>query len=217
MSCDTVLVGEDTDLLVLLLYHASNKHHKLFFAASRDKTWDIHKTKAILGKDLCDNIIFLHALTGCDTTSHPFSIWKGSILTKFKNSVQLRATAKTFMVANEDEREKIIKLGGEALVCLYGGSIESLNELRYRKYMTKVASQKHAVQAHTLPPTCAASKFHVLRVFLQVKIWKELIDPAEEDPIQWGWEHLNDVLYPIYTDTSPAPKELLNFIFCKCK
>ena len=173
-SCETVLIGEDTD----------PDQHNIFFSSSSGKIWDIKKTRQLLGNELCNSILFLHGISGCDTTSHPFSIGKGSVVSKFKKSPQLRAAAKAFMETSE--REVIIKAGEEAMVTLYGGSKENLNELRYRSYMKKVASQKQAVQPYSLRPTCSASKFTCLRVYHQVAVWKNLSDSVDEDPCGWG-------------------------------
>lgn len=73
---ETVLVGDDTDLLVLLIYHASNVRHNIFFRPEHrrgnekgTKCWNISAMRAFLGNVVTKNILFLHAILGCDTTS----------------------------------------------------------------------------------------------------------------------------------------------------
>jgi len=72
---DTVLIGDDTDLLVLLCYHANLKSHELIFApepkkgAKKRRIWHIKQVKQSLGPAICRNILLLHAMLGCDTTS----------------------------------------------------------------------------------------------------------------------------------------------------
>ena len=62
-STTTVLVGDDTDLLVLLCHHADISARDLFFIAQPKQTsttrkiWDIKKTKAALGPETCANIL----------------------------------------------------------------------------------------------------------------------------------------------------------------
>ena len=73
---DTTLVGDDTDLLVLLLYHTKLTSYNLFFAPeprknAKKRVWDIKKA------------FHLHALLGCDSTSRLFVIGKGAVLKKF--------------------------------------------------------------------------------------------------------------------------------------
>jgi len=74
-SDTTTLIGEDTDLLVLLLYYAQGATMDLYFKSDRSKpdgsfkVYDINRLKDILGHDLCSQLLFIHAMTGCDTTS----------------------------------------------------------------------------------------------------------------------------------------------------
>ena len=73
-SMETVLVGDDTDLLVLLIHHVPLESKDIFFASERKKNskgrvWNIKKVKAGLGPLLCKHILFSHTVLGCDTTS----------------------------------------------------------------------------------------------------------------------------------------------------
>ena len=115
-NVDTVLVGEDTDLLVLLLHHVTSDHHNIFFSSGSGRIWDIQRTKSILGDEFCRSLLFLHAFTGCDTTSHPYSIGKRSAVSRFKTSYQLREAARSFMAASDPD--DIAKAGEEAVVLL---------------------------------------------------------------------------------------------------
>ena len=82
-SQNTVFVGNDTDLLVLMLYHSEMESNVLFLNRSRSndqRVWNIKKTKSALGLDFCSNIAFVHALLGCDTTSRIHGIEKSVAL-----------------------------------------------------------------------------------------------------------------------------------------
>ena len=84
---DSVLVGDDTDLIVLLLYHSNPTGKGLFFAPepkknAKQRVWDLKQAKRDIGPFVC--ILFLHALLGCDTTSRLFGIGKAAILKKFE-------------------------------------------------------------------------------------------------------------------------------------
>ena len=124
---DTALVGEDTDLLILLCYHASLDSHNIFFRpepkknTKKPKVWNIKAVKEQLCPEICSNILFLHAVLGCDTTSHLYGIGKGTSLKKFKSSRHFREQAKVF--ATESATPKEISTAGEqALVILYNGT-----------------------------------------------------------------------------------------------
>jgi len=82
MEMDTAVVGDYTDLLVLLYYHASLDSHNIFFKpepkknTKKPRIWNIAAIKEQLWPEVCSNILFLHAMLGCDTTSHA-AVWKG--------------------------------------------------------------------------------------------------------------------------------------------
>ena len=101
--CDTVLVGDDTDLLVLLCNHAHDTAHHVFFSPEsrsnvkkRPKSWNITTTRATLGSLVCCNILFTHAILGCDTTSHIFGLGKRIALTRLKRSRSFVEQSNTF-------------------------------------------------------------------------------------------------------------------------
>ena len=84
---DTVLVGDDTDLLVLLLYHSNPTGNGLFFAPepnknAKQRVWDLKQAKRDIRPFVCKHILFLHALLGCDTTSRLFWHWQGCYIEK---------------------------------------------------------------------------------------------------------------------------------------
>ena len=72
-TTDTILVGDDTDLLVLLCYHANLDSYNIFFRpepkknTKNPKVWDIKAVKEALGPEICNSVLFLHAILGCDT------------------------------------------------------------------------------------------------------------------------------------------------------
>ena len=67
---DTVLVGDDTDLLVLLCFHAKNVQKALYFRpepklnSKKCRIWDIRKTRDLLKETTCENILFAHVISG---------------------------------------------------------------------------------------------------------------------------------------------------------
>ena len=96
----TVLVGDDTDLLVLLCYHASED--ELYFRpepkanARGTRVWLVKKAKEQLGKEVCRNLIFLHAITGCNTTSRLYGVGKATALKKFEDVLHFKEQANAF-------------------------------------------------------------------------------------------------------------------------
>ena len=65
--------------------------------------------KEKLGQDVCNNIFFIHAILGCDTTSRLHGVGKGTSLKKFCASHHFRNQAKVFSNASASEK-KLLKL-----------------------------------------------------------------------------------------------------------
>ena len=83
----TTLISEDTDLLILLLHSADTDPDIKDLYCRSDKTCatkvhDINRLKAIIGPDICSQLLFIHAFTGCDSTSRIFGFGKKTALKK---------------------------------------------------------------------------------------------------------------------------------------
>lgn len=213
-----IVVGQDTDLLILLTALATIEDNVWFMRPSKgnkDSTYfDIHKQKLLLG-DMCNVLLFLHAATGCDTTSAIFRKGKRQAATLLQRNTELRTLVKIFNDPTSTKKD-IAVAGEHFLLHLYGAKVNSsLNKQRYFAYNRAVA--KLSVQAKfdlaTLPPTYAASTQHFYRVYLQVQQWlgNNLV------PTDWGWKLEKDQLLPVTTTMEPAPQNLLKLILCNCK
>lgn len=82
----TIVVGEDVDLLVLLT--ARTPIDKIIYFLKPGKTQqrtEIYSSKSLSAYPKCQNyILFLHAITGCDTTSAMYRRGKTSVLKLFE-------------------------------------------------------------------------------------------------------------------------------------
>ena len=216
-SSTTVLIGEDTDILVLLLYHVTDNHHGVYFMPSgrKAKLWDIKTARAKIGTETCKRLLFAHAISGCDTTSMMMNIGKSLPVKLLRKSTLFQKIADVFMAANSHQETE--EAGEKAVVLLYGGEEkDSLNHLRYVKYVQKVAISTKSFQPSSLPPSSSAAKYHCFHVYFQVQAWENL-NNASLDPRQWGWEVDNRMLLHMLTDLPAAPEELLTVIRCNCK
>ncbi|KAK3754547.1 hypothetical protein QZH41_005582 [Actinostola sp. cb2023] len=169
----TILIGDDTDLLILLLFYIDPDGYDLFFIPEpktnslRRRVWNIKSIQAQLGKEVCRNILFIHAVLGCDTTSRTHGIGKGSALKKFITSAHFREQVQMFNgIAT---KEAIETAGHNALVIFYNGKPGSqLNDIRYQRYKEKLATRTTHIQHNNLPPTSAAAKYNSYRVYAQI-------------------------------------------------
>ena len=111
-------------------------------ATKKNRIWDIKVTQNELGADICNNILFIHAILGCDTTSRLYGLGKGLSLKRFTSSALFRDKAEQFF-KKDATVDDVIHAGEAALVCLYTGKEgDYLNGQRYAKICNKVATNK---------------------------------------------------------------------------
>ncbi|GBN93114.1 hypothetical protein AVEN_72877-1 [Araneus ventricosus] len=159
------------------------------------------------------HILFLHAITGCDTTSAFFKRGRTKVFKLFEKRHDLIDCAEVF--TNIGSSPDIILTNGSCfLLAMYGTpkKIDSIDKCRYLSFMKNTRNNKR-VQLPCLPPTSAAAYQHLCRVYYQVQVWLG----NELDPENWEWVLKDNSLEPIQTLLPPAPEKPLNTIFCNCK
>ena len=118
----TVLIGDDTDLLVLLIFYANIEFHDIFFIPQQksksSRIWNIKEVKKQLDPDITRHIFFLHSLPDCDTTSRLHGIGKGSSIKKIQTNKQFKEVAEIFDKENASTDE-IAASGEKALLIIY--------------------------------------------------------------------------------------------------
>ena len=102
--CTTTLVGEDTDLLILLLHYSRTDNEIIYFRSDANKQSNEHKVyninllKETLGDNVCNELLFVHAYSGCDSTSRIFGIGKKSAFRKLvKSDPVMKSCASAFI------------------------------------------------------------------------------------------------------------------------
>ena len=68
---DVNVVADDTDVLVLLMYHWKQNMADIYFLSEVKKNmmvWKIRDLVTKAGEAITSHLLFLHAWTGCDTT-----------------------------------------------------------------------------------------------------------------------------------------------------
>ena len=100
-TCEAVLVGDDTGLLVLVIHLADGNKHNIYFRPETKKGGalrciGVSAIRNKLGENICGNILFVHAFLGCDTTSRLFGIGKAAGLKLVKENEIFREQAEVF-------------------------------------------------------------------------------------------------------------------------
>ena len=121
-SKPAMVIGEDTDLLILLIHFVNEKkvQHDVYFMLDRNIKVNPKYGVYALHVNSWGNAYAIHALLGCVTTSRVFSIGKGAALTKFQMDERFQQDILLFL--EKDFSKVEIKEAGERLLAsLYGG------------------------------------------------------------------------------------------------
>ena len=215
-SKPTVVIGNDSDLIVLLLYKFDADSMEDIIVHSKQRIISIRKLKIDLlnrAPDLIDSLLFLHAVSGCDTCSSPLGVGKVGIVAKLSKLSPLPRIFIDPMI----NKEEVIEAGEQAMCIIYGIGHNNLDLGRSEKYRDRVVSATKAVEIQNLPPTSNACQQHSLRVYHQIQEWLENHLP----PTEYGWEERvqpngKKALRPVRITKSPASSELLKIIRCGC-
>lgn len=209
-----VVVGTDTDLLVMLVAQASTNMDLYMLCCKNPTTvYRINDIQDSIG-NTSKHLMVLHAITGCDTVSALYRQGKRKAFNLVHKKNVKYDELDTFINA-ESTHQQVQQAGERFLLKLYGGSsCESLDEFRFIAYKKGISRTplSSSFQLATLPPTSAAAKQHSFRTYLTVQEW--MGRPLQ--PTDWGWK-LEDILTPVETDRPIAPDTLLNMVSCGCR
>ena len=171
MTKSTTLIGEDTDLLVLLLFKA------LYFRSdtSKDtKVYDINVLSNVLGSDVSKHLLFAHSFTGYDTTSRIYGMGKKPLIQKLIRGDPVLVNCAVQFCKQNQSIEDIEEMGQRAIVALMGARMVIcciVISLCSSVLTRQVISSKAFVKPEKLPPTSGAMKYHSLRTYLQIMTW----------------------------------------------
>ena len=131
-----IVIGEDIDLIVLLLTLSTTQSDQIvFLKPGRGKTetrwfYSIQTLKEKF-QNMTPHFMFIHALSGCDTTSSIFQQGKLKYVKTFQKHSELQDSLLIFN--NESSSaDDILSVGQEFLLKLFNASkfITSLNQYR---------------------------------------------------------------------------------------
>ena len=210
-----VVVANDTDILVMLVcLSRSNGNIHLLHSPNPIQLINIQEVQSA-NAGVSDHLLFLHSMTGCDTTSALYMKGKTKafdVMKSLRNS-QI-PDAFTSPTSTHDD---VAQNGEDFLLQLYGGGdAKTLDQKRYIMYKRSISksSLSSVFKLETLPPTSAAAKYHSYRVYHTVQQWIG----NELSPLDWGWRvSASGLLVPIETDKPVAPDKILRMISCGCK
>ena len=175
----TVLIGEDTDLLVLVLHYFMNEK-SLYFTYERKQNqqraevWNIDHAKQILGK-ICNDILVIYAFSGYDKTSRIHSEGKPAVrkIEKYQKSNEFQKLTTIFLDPSVNKEK-------------------TMDEKRLANYYKELEG-KSAVKPESLGPNSDGTAKHSERVYHTVQSWCGNDLPPE----RWRWKMLNRMCLPV--------------------
>ena len=119
MTKSTTVIGDDTDLLVLLLFKALNFRSD---TSKYTKVYDFSVLRNVLGSDVSKHLLFAHAFTGCDTTSRIYGMGKRPLIQKLIRGDPVLVNCAVQFCKQNQSIEDIAEMGQKAIVALVGGA-----------------------------------------------------------------------------------------------
>lgn len=213
------VLSDDTDVFVLLVYWVFRAGLTMSCTVQMER-WDgtvldINATCNKLGPK-CLQLLAMHALSGCDTTSYPYGKGKISAL----NTLLAGDFPELADVLGEVgvSQIQLLQAATPYFLCLYGQKPgTSLESARFNIF----TKSKKSTKVMSLPPTRCNFLQHVLRCHLQIMLWKaadQNAPPIEStDILQFGWKITEGIPAPEISKGDPAPPELIDVISCQCR
>ena len=126
-----IVVADDTDIAVMLLYHWKETMMDIIFYQQRmNRGWSM-KTVSPSINTIKDHLLFIHAMSGCDTTSAAFGKGKVGFLNLVKKSETLKDLSDTMNDVWADKNE-IGMASITTFTLVYGGKLcDTLTKMRY--------------------------------------------------------------------------------------
>ncbi|CAG9820117.1 unnamed protein product [Phaedon cochleariae] len=186
------IVGENVDLIVLLMAEADAHNEIIFIKPGRGETRDSLFSSQGLQQLGFKDVLFLHAFTGYDTTSSAFRKSKVAFAKLYLKSREVHKAAAVFSDPSSTTAQ-VQKAGETCILRWYGAPAEevTLNAFRYNSFLKSVAIIKPDISS--LPPSKGATKQHSLRTFHHVQVWLGNDLP----PQMHGWKIEDNCLVPV--------------------
>lgn len=147
---------------------------------------NISNLAQLLGDDLCDALIGVHAFTGCDSVSAFAGRGKLNAPKLVKGNRTFQESFKSLGTSWDVSEELYSNM--ESFVCrMYAplSSVCDVNDLRYLLFCTK----RGEVESSLLPPCRDCLKLHIQRANYQAAVWRHCLErqPDILEPKGHGW------------------------------
>lgn len=218
-----VVVADDTDVYILLLYHYQVENlsipMKLQSLQAGRAFIDISATVLELS-NIVPELLPAHALTGCDTVPMCHGIGKGKMLKAVKSK---QCSLSLLGEVNADINDVVRQATTFMCRCYSVSNSTTMTEARIKAWTAKTGKKLASTTPKlcSLPPTTEVFEQNVKRAHLQCAVWKRALEePPSLDPTQYGWikDEQTKSLQPLMIppSRSPAPESILKLVRCSC-
>lgn len=202
-----IIHSPDTDVMVIAIAMADKLPGALTFCTGmgeKRRYIDIKDIASTLGFIPSQNLVAMHALTGCDTTSAFYGVGKQAAFTILLTHPSLLNDLGTSF----DPSPEVYSHAEKFIILCYSkgkSSADSINSYRYQQFLKNQRPNQNA---------CWHSGT-TSRANYQVAIWRRSTDGKHivPSPVGRGW---NAEMQPVLIDELPAPKTLLVLHTCRC-
>ena len=145
---NVLIIADDTDVFALLVYHSLSEMN--LSMKTKSQTIDIRRAQNALGQQMCQCILFAHAMSGCDTTSAFFGIGITKAMKIIQKSEDLQKMVQVF---GDDHLsvDDISKIGESFILHLYGGKSLTLDSLRESYFKSSKYTSPREFHRHLEP------------------------------------------------------------------
>ncbi len=211
----------DTDVLVLAIATASMlEESEIWLAFGHAKNFRYiaaHSIAAVLGDDRSKALLFVHAVSGCDTVSSFCGIDKKTVLDVWNALPNLTALFKRLSQTPQEITDSEMEELERFVVLLYSRTSQICTVNAARKHLFSYGNRK----LENIPPSRAALLQHVRRAAFQAgHVWGQALisNPNLPCPSQWGWrKDSNGKWEPLWTTLAEASKGCHELVKCNCK
>ena len=212
----------DTDVIAISIATSSALQHCELWVAfghgTRRRYIPCHLIARQLGEEASKALLFMHALTGCDTVSAFHGIDKKTAWSVWQSMPYLTPVFASLARAPSQVTPEDMEHIERYTEILYQRTspLSHINEAR--KQMFAAGNRR----IENIPPTQEALKQHVKRAVYQAGyIWgQSLIGvPEMPSPSSWGWERADEQSpwTPFWTTLPEASKACQQLLRCGCK
>ena len=197
---DTVIVCEDTDVLILMVwayakFNITKEWYMKYESTSYARIKDIVD---YLGEEISQYLPHIHAITGCDTTSAFYRKGKVKVLTKVQENPSILSLIKNLGVQRTLDNDTIIFAEEFVRKVIYNGKAkEGYTQTRVRLYKTSISKS-----TLMLPPDQNSLLQAIKRVHHQVYTWlrsnETNIDGLRYQEFGWKWCQERQMIMPIW-------------------